>query len=311
MPGMPGNISKGPILKKFDSVVNTGSGALDLLKHYYQNRSMNSWLAEGVTKNILRGQGDRLDKDNNPTKPETPIEDDITHVKRHWFGQKGASKKPRVQWWPELHKMDDIFQEGLKQALRLCLYEEEPMNLGPLTFVKGAPNRITRMDGNDWPVANGAQIHIWGPKKKNCGVKTVSGGGLSPTIDVAEEIANEVADPSDLAAARVYVPRGTQYTIDSYWVCAGESYELISCVNATAKCVTFLIFTPKPRFTRTHGWFGHPEENPHDRDEIWVTKASTSASKGEFSRPIPGRQQDDVVVNVQIGVQDITESYDQ
>lgn len=310
MPGMPGNITKGPILKALDDHVNTAPGALDLLTYYYGESEMEQWISEGEDQGILRKKFGRKDKGGNATK--APLEDDADHVKRHWFGI--GLKKARTAWWPD-HTMSDVFQEGLKQALRLCLDDPEPMETGPLSFASGGgTHSITRSDGQNWSddgVADGHQLHFWGAaEEKNNGKKTVSGGSGTDTIEVDEECATEPTDPGDPNPARAYRPLANSNKLDSFWLCSGDHYELVSCLNTDTKCVTFLICTPKPPMTRTRGYFGDPLTHDADRDPIWVTKASVTAGEGEIIRPMPGKKRNAAVVNVQLAVQDILDSYD-
>lgn len=56
------------------------------------------------------------------------------HIEKHWFGIKErpdptsttnpkGKRRQRSNWWPKLHKMEEVMMPGLIMALRLALFE--------------------------------------------------------------------------------------------------------------------------------------------------------------------------------------------
>ena len=102
---------------------------------------------------------------------------------------------------------------------------------------------------------------------------------ISGVEDDRIDVTNEDGSPAVLAnesdrSAACGVTRAQARPLDTYWVCAGSHFELVSTLSPQQ--VTFLILTPSPPFTRHEGNFMGDEN-------IWVTKRLSSS--GERHNP--------------------------
>jgi len=308
MPGMPGNVAKGPIIRKLEAFCNSiqtngppeTRGALEMLRFYEEHADMGAWLDKAHRKTgnngweIFRRVGDR-DGGNIPPDP------DRRHVRLHWFGIRGGGpdRNPKNVWWPQFHRMDDVFQDGLKHGLRLALYDIENLSTGTLAF-SGA-RTITSSDPADWAsLASGDVIDVFfASEAANDTTHTVDSiAGAVLTVSGATATTPEPKSPA------VVMPRRPAYRpLDIYWVCVGSDYELISCESDQQ--VTLMILTPEPKFSHTQGYFGPPGDP--DLEKIWVTKTASHEGPGEIPTATPHSH--DGVLTVQLADQDIVDRY--
>jgi len=116
---MPGNIVKGPILKKFDDFINKSSSDLKLALDAYESSTATakSILEFGVLRGILDPLGSK----------------DTDHIVNDWIPEADSASAslpawdPRG-WWPRFFPLGEILCQGLANALRVCFYEnpDEP-----------------------------------------------------------------------------------------------------------------------------------------------------------------------------------------
>ena len=105
---MPGNVSKGPELRRFEKLINSDKDNLDGALEWYEKNGE----IEDVIELKLKDPdaGDKLTKVLN--------KDQRDHLEKHWFSKAGAESEDL--YWQDPQPMGKVIRKGLIRALRSC-----------------------------------------------------------------------------------------------------------------------------------------------------------------------------------------------